>query len=600
MSILVSVNKVSKSFGRTTLFNNLSFGLDEKTKLGLIGANGSGKSTLLKLLASLEEPDEGEITKRSGLNLIYLAQSDIFDESLSVHDAIVQSLEKNISDKIERDVLANKILNLAGFTDTTQSIKSLSGGWKKRLAIARSIIQKPDILLLDEPTNHLDIESRLWLEGLLQRANFAFVVISHDRTLLQNVCEETMELSRQYPEGYLRLSYPYEKFLDVKADFLEGQLKEEMTLKNKVRRETEWLRKGPKARTTKAKSRIQDAYELEKEFIEVKQRNRSNKSIGVGFEHSQNETRMLIKLRKISKSFGDKNIISDFNFTLNPGKRIGLLGSNGCGKSTLIKIIEGKLEPDQGTVKPAYELKIVSFDQDRSILCQTDTLKQALQPNGSDTVIYQEKPVHIITWAKRFLFDPDQIKSPVSSFSGGEQARILLARLMMEPADVLLLDEPTNDLDIASLEVLEQALIEFPGAIVFSTHDRLLMEHVATEILAFEDDQKVVPYADVQQWLQRRKQKSPGKSQKETKEKPRKEKSNKKRLTYKDQYELDHIEKNIAEAEKTVVELEKKTQDSAVLADPEELKLVCEKLTNAHSKVERLYARWQDLEDKKA
>lgn len=600
MSTLVSIHKIIKSFGNLTLFQGLSFGLSQGEKLGLIGANGTGKSTLLKMIAGLDEPDDGKIIKRSGLKLVYLAQFDEFDEKLSVHDAIFKSLKQHHSDDGERTVLTNKILNIAGFTNTMQIVCRLSGGWKKRLAIARAISQNPDILLLDEPTNHLDIEGRLWLENLLKKENFAFVVISHDRRLLQNVCKETMEISRQYPDGFLRLAHPYQRFLQLKADFLEAQEKEELSLHNKVRRETEWLKRGPKARTTKAKSRIQEAGELEQQLLEVKQRNQSNKSIGLGFEHSQNESRVLIKLHKVSKSYGDNNIIQDFSITLHPKKRIGLLGNNGCGKSTLIKLIGGQLAPDKGVVKTTYEIKTVIFDQDRSRLCQTDTLKEALQPNGSDTVIYQGRAVHIITWAKRFLFHPDQMYSSISSFSGGEQARILLARLMMEPADVLLLDEPTNDLDIASLEVLEQALLEFPGAIVFATHDRQLMECVATDILAFEEDRKITPYTDIHQWLQNRQIKMSEKfAVKIEKNGTAKPKQQLKKLTYKDQYELDHIEERIQETEKKLEDIQIKSQDPKIVSQPQELKAIYEELTKTQTEVETLYSRWQELEEKR-
>jgi len=490
MSILVTLQNLSKSFGTQVLFKGITFGLFENEKLALIGPNGTGKSTLLKIIAGQEDLDDGTVTFKKGIRLVYQAQADEFDESLTVEQALVKALSRLHLhlDETETYVKVQKILSLAEFEDGMQMVSTLSGGWRKRLAISCALVQEPDLLLLDEPTNHLDVEGILWMEALLKKARFAFVVITHDRYFLENITNRIVELSPRYHQGFLKTEGHYSDFLEKRESFISEQEKKEVILSNKVRREVEWLRKGPKARTTKAKYRINDAYELQDQLVDIKQRNRAEKSAAFDFESTEKKSKVLIKTHAISKSLGGKTLLQKLTFKLSPGMRIGLVGRNGSGKSTLMKLLAEKLKPDEGTVKLGLNVKVVSFEQDRKQLNPQESIKEALAPTGGDTVIYREKPVHIITWAKRFLFKPEQINSLVSTLSGGEKARILIARLMLQPADVLLLDEPTNDLDIASLDILEKTLLDFPGAIVLVTHDRALLDRVATQILALDGE----------------------------------------------------------------------------------------------------------------
>lgn len=604
MAILCSVKNLEKSFGAQHLFQGLSFGLFEGEKLGLIGANGTGKSTLLKILMGEEDSDDGEVTFKSGLRRACVAQQDQFDESLDVEHAILKSLQKSGMDAVERQVKTQMVLGLSGFSDPKQPVSTLSGGWRKRLAIASAVVQEPEILFLDEPTNHLDIEGVLWLENLLKRARFAFVVITHDRYFLENVTNRIMELGKRYEQGVFRVEGNYSVFLERRTNYLLEKEKQEEILSNKVRREVEWLRRGPKARTTKAKSRIEDALDLQSEFKELKSRNRSEQKAGFDFEAAEEKGKVLIKAHHISKSLGGKMLLNKLSLKLCQGMKLGLMGKNGSGKSTLMNLLAGTLELDAGTLKYGDNVRVVRFDQHRRDLDPAESLHSALSPTGGDTVIYRDKPVHIITWAKRFLFQPDQLKSSVGSLSGGEQARVMIARLMLKPADVLLLDEPTNDLDIPSLEVLEDTLREFPGAIILVTHDRYLLDRVATQILHLDGEGEATFYADVSQCLAEKnstnsaesKSREPEISAPKVKITPS---SPAKKLTYRDQFELDHMEENILKAEEELHSLKLKLEEPGLHTEPQRLTEICGLVATAQAKVDALYARWEELEKKR-
>jgi ATP-binding cassette subfamily F protein uup len=500
MPVLLSVQNLSKSFGPRLLFKGITLGLSDEQHTGLIGPNGSGKSTLLKVLAGLELADEGEIVARRQLRAGYVAQEDVFEESQTAEQCLANVIEHGHGDEHDRELAANVMLARIGFQDAQQPVSSLSGGWRKRLAIARQLIREPQLLLLDEPTNHLDLEGIVWLENLLKSAPFACLIVSHDRQFLENATNRTIELNRAYPQGFLSVDGSYSQFLQRREEFLAAQRSEQQSLAGRVRREIAWLQRGAKARTTKAKGRIQQAERMMADLADLKSRNTAQGAAGIDFFASQRKTRKLLEARDVAISRGGRMLFTGVNFVLAPGTKLGLLGPNGSGKTTLIKLLTGELEPDAGTITRAEQLKVVTFDQNRAQLDRSETLRAALSPRGGDTVTYRGDSMHITAWAKRFLFRTEQLDMYVGEMSGGEQARILIARLMLHPADVLILDEPTNDLDIPTLDVLEESLEDFPGALVLVTHDRYLLDSLSTELLALEGKGGANVYADLAQW----------------------------------------------------------------------------------------------------
>ncbi len=354
------------------------------------------------------------------------------------------------------------------------------------VALARQLVRDPDLLLLDEPTNHLDLEGILWLEELLSAARFSFLVISHDRYFLENVTNRVIDLNQSYADGYLSIKGTYSDFLLKRDEYLDAQAARETALASRVRREVEWLHRGAKARRTKAKGRIQQAGQMMEDLAELKTRNAGQSAMQIDFSATHRQTRKLLSAKDVKKEMGGRLLFDHLNMVLSPGTRLGLLGRNGSGKSTLIRLLSGQLQPDSGEVWLAEGLRVVVFDQSRRQLDRNLTLRQAISLNGTDTVVYRDQGMHITAWARQFLFRAEQLDMPVSNLSGGEQSRVLIARLVQQPADLLILDEPTNDLDIPSLEVLEESLSDFPGALLLVTHDRFMLDRVSTELLALD------------------------------------------------------------------------------------------------------------------
>jgi ATP-binding cassette subfamily F protein uup len=605
MAVLLKTDSLSKSFGVRTLFRGINLSLDDQQHVGLIGPNGAGKSTLLKILAGLEHQDEGTIEGRRQMRVAYLAQEDVFPPGLNVEEAVLTGLsEDDHRDEHEQQVEAQIVLSRMGFTDFGLRVDTLSGGWRKRLALARELIKHPDLLLLDEPTNHLDLEGIMWLEKFLQQSRFACLLISHDRYFLEKVADRIIELNQAYPDGYLSIDGTYSDFLEKREDFLAAQQAREQSLASQVRREIEWLKGGAKARTTKAKGRIQQAHTMMADLADLKTRNNLQQAVEIEFDASGRQTRKLIAVKKVSKSLGDRVLFRDLSFTLSPQMTLGLLGPNGSGKSTLLKILKGDLVPDSGTVERASELRVVSFDQNRASLGdKSQPLRRALAPHG-DKLFFQGSELHVSGFARRFLFRDEQLDMPLASLSGGEQSRVLIARMMLQPADVLLLDEPTNDLDIPSLEVLEESLDGFAGAVVLVTHDRYLLDRLSTDLIALDGQGGANAYADLSQWeaAQQRQADAPAKtvvkppaaSSDNTKKPP----PGIRRLSYMEQREWEQIESKIVDAEEVLHAAQREMDDPKVLADRNKLDAVCRRVESAQVSVQKLYARWEELEAK--
>ncbi len=618
MSSLITCKNISKSFGAQTLFSGINLAVNGGDRIGVIGPNGSGKSTLLKILCGLEEADEGQVLRQKYSVFSYLAQSDSFDDALSITENLYAALAESSIEETEKYNRIHSLVSKAEFPEPDSEVGLLSGGWRKRLAICRSLLLSPDLLVMDEPTNHLDIEGILWLEKILSGGNApeAYLLVSHDRRFLENCTNRVVELSAVYPEGTMQVNGSYSRFLEVREAFLAGQQEEEVRLANKARREIEWLRRGPKARTSKAKYRIDEAHKLTDDLAGVKARNRAVSSVQIDFDATGRKTKKLLELKSVSKAYGELELFENLDMVLAPGTKIGLLGRNGCGKSTLMKILAGAaddekiafLKPDSGSVKAADNIQVVSFDQKREAIDPEITLRRALAPDG-DSVVFRGRSLHVVSWAKKFLFRPDQLETPVGQLSGGEQARILIAGLMRQPADILLLDEPTNDLDIASLDVLEASLLDFPGAVVLVSHDRFLLSRLCDRVLGFGGPDGVAWYADYTQWIAELEAEKKKKQQKKkillkgdgSEKKIGAGSKNKKpgKLTYMDQREYDQIEGKIADAEARVEALQQEMDSSEIVAKASELARVWEELEDARAGVDALYARWEELEEKK-
>ncbi|MFL6237815.1 MAG: ABC-F family ATP-binding cassette domain-containing protein [Thermoanaerobaculia bacterium] len=597
-TLLLSCDSVGKGFGRP-LFENLSFGVFEGDRVGLIGPNGSGKSTLLKILAGSEEPDSGIRSLRRGVRMGYVPQDPLFPTGKTVEEVVTEALMDDPAEDFEKISRVAVTLGRAGFNDPAQAVDILSGGWRKRLAIARELVKEPDVLLMDEPTNHLDVEGILWLEDLLQSEPHAYLVVSHDRYFLENVTSRVLELDGRYPDGLFQAQGAYSDFLEKRDEILRNQAEYQASLANKVRTEVEWLKRGAKARTTKAKGRIQEANRMITELEELKARTGAAASAraGIDFNATDRKTKKLLVAEGLAKSFDGKRIVHGLDVKLTPGLRLGLIGPNGSGKTTLLSLLDGSLEPDAGTIHRADWLKTVRFEQSRETLDKTVSLRRALAPEG-DSVLYQGRSIHVAAWAKRFLFRAEQLDTPVSRLSGGEQARILIARLMLRPADLLILDEPTNDLDIPTLEVLEDSLLEFPGALVLVTHDRYLLESVSTVVLALNGQGNAEYFADYAQWESARESAPPPPKPAVPKPAPPKPAKDPKRLSYKEKQEWEGMEAKILEAEDRLAAAQAAVEDPAVATDPAALQERCAELEAARVAVEGLYARWAELEEK--
>jgi len=602
---IISAQGLSKRYGAAPLFKNISFTVSEGARIGVIGPNGSGKSTLLEMLCGKVKPDSGEIAVRKGTKLSYVKQISEFEPGVTIRAVIESALERANVPQAERAGRFAETLGRAGFAELEIPAATLSGGWRKRLAIAEALVQNPDILLLDEPTNHLDLAGIEWLEALLQRMSFASVVVSHDRYFLENVTSEMVEIDRAYEDGALRVKGNYSRFLEAKEEHLHAQRNRQEALENRVHAEIEWLRRGPKARATKAKARIDKAHKMISELAEMKVRSSVNNA-QIDFSASNRQTKQLIELDGVSCKIGDRTLFENLHFRVTSGMRVGLVGPNGSGKTTLLRLLRGDLAPAEGKIRKAEPLRMVYFDQNRE-LDPDVLLRRALAPD-SDAIIYQDRVIHVASWAARFLFTGEDLNRRVGQLSGGERARVLIAQLMLQPADVLLLDEPTNDLDIPTLEILEESLLEFRGALVLVTHDRYMLDRVSSIVLGFDGLGGIERFADYSQWEVWQESREREKAKTGSPEVIASRRTTidaapptamKRKLSYRESRELEGMEQRIAEAEQELRDRQAALQDSAIISDGPRLHSASLRLDEARKTVEELYARWAELEHKK-
>jgi ATP-binding cassette subfamily F protein uup len=598
---IINAQGITKSFGGDPLFQNISFTVSEGDRIGLIGPNGSGKSTLLRILTGSVSPDGGELATRKRLRFSFVEQDSKFEAEDTVRSVIETSLELAALPESERIARMAETLGRAGFQNLEVEAATLSGGWQKRLAIAQALVQEPDVLLLDEPTNHLDLAGIEWLETVLAEAAFACVVVSHDRCFLENIATEMVELSQVYPNGLLRVRGNYSTFLEKKEEFLHAQSKRQEALENLVHNEIEWLRRGAKARTRKSKARIGKANELMGELADLDTRTRTA-TTQLDFLATDRKTKRLIELEDLTYQIGDRTLFAGLNFVVSAGRRVGLVGPNGSGKTTLLRLLRGDLTPTSGEIRRADWLRIVYFDQSRE-LDPNMVLRRALAPEG-DSVIYQDRVIHVASWAARFLFTSEQLNQPVGKLSGGERARVLIAQLMLQPADVLLLDEPTNDLDIPTLEILEESLLEFRGALVLVTHDRHMLDRISTIVLGL-DGGGAESFADYSQWESwQAGRKESVKILARVKDAPfvgtaaGKPTPARRKLAYLEAREYATIEQRIAEAEQALHAKRAQLEDPAIASDGPRLVAVHEEMETAQKTLDELYLRWSELEAK--
>ena len=601
--LLLNTNKISKAFGVEPLFRNVSLSIHDGDRLGLIGPNGSGKSTLLQIMAGRLEPDTGDMVIRGGTRLVYVPQDSQFAPGESIRTVLRRALALAKVPESEWQGRESETMGRTGFKDLDAEAATLSGGWRKRLSIAEAFVQHPDVVLLDEPTNHLDLAGIEWLEKFLQGAPFACVVISHDRYFLENVPTRMAELNRVYPDGLYYVDGNYSAFLEKKAEFLHAQSKRQDALENRVRIEMEWLRRGPKARATKAKARIDNAGELIAELSDLKSRGQTS-TAGFDFAASGRKTKRLIHMEGVGFSYdeGGRPLFQDLDFTITSGMRVGLVGANGSGKTTLLQLFRGELQPTKGEIQRADNLRIVYFDQKRQINPEL-TLRRALAAD-SDSVIYRERVIHVASWASRFLFTSEQLDQPVSKLSGGERARVLIANLMLEPADLLLLDEPTNDLDIPTLEILEESLLEFEGALVLVTHDRYMLDRVSTVVLGLDGLGQAETFADYGQWeYWQRAQGSANSDGSSPASGPvaveaKTPASGKKKLSYLEAREYATIEERVEAAEERLNAARDLLDEPSVATNADALTAALHEMEQAQGEADELYARWAELTEK--
>lgn len=596
---ILNAEKISKTYGEKVLFDKVVLGVNKGDKIGVIGVNGTGKSTFLKIIAGIEEPDAGEIVSGRGVTVSYLAQAPQFNPG----DTIVSYVIKDKNNASEAE--AKTILTKLGITDFDAAINTLSGGQRKRIALARTLVSPAEVLILDEPTNHLDSDMVIWLEEYIKKFRGELIMVTHDRYFLDNVTNRIVELDGGKLYGY---DTNYSGFLELKTQREEMERATEAKRANILRRELEWIRRGCQARSTKQQARI-DRYEDMKEASRQARASFENKAL----EMNSVSTRLgkkTIELSDICKSFGEKKVIDDFTYIFLRDDRIGIIGKNGCGKSTLMKIITGNLKPDSGSVEIGDTVRIGYFMQENEPLDEKMTVLEFVRSIGEYVTTATGKAT-ASQMCEKFLFGPKSQWTPISKLSGGEKRRLYLLSVLMSAPNVLILDEPTNDLDIETLEILEDYLDGFAGIVIVVSHDRYFLDRTVDRIFSFEGGGRLKQYEGGFSDYYEKKQAENGiasdgavQSVKEavsgdtTSAKPKKyykERENKLKFTYAEQKEYDTIDDDIASLESKIEELDGEIAGAATQYS--RLNELMQEKADVEAQLEHKMDRWVYLND---
>ena len=593
---LITLIDVQLAFGHHALLDHANFSIQEGERIGLIGRNGAGKSSLLRILDGRIQADDGEVVRLSTLKAITVEQEPKLDEDKTVYDNLVGDfMEKEDWARPSRAQAMIDQLNLDG----QDKITGLSGGTRKRIALAKAILEEPDLLLLDEPTNHLDFDGILWLEQIIKQSKCAYVIITHDRRFLDEVTTRIVELDR----GILH-SYPgnFSQWQTQKASWLAAEQQQNERFDKFLAQEEVWIRKGIEARRTRNEGRVRRLEALRKERAARRER---IGNVNFAIDSGERSGKLVAELKNIRHQFGEKVVIDGYSTTIMRGDRIGIIGPNGAGKTTLLKIILGKITPTSGSVKLGTNLNIAYFDQMREQLDENAPLTEVINP-GSEWIEIGQTRKHVMSYLGDFLFSPARAQSPVSSLSGGERARLLLARLFARPANVLVMDEPTNDLDIETLELLEQLLQEFDGTVLLVSHDRSFLDNVITQTIAYEGSTHWHDYiGGYNDWLMQR-----AKTPTQTKTKPpevsedkkiqeRVKTPNKSKLSSWEARELEEIPEKIATLETRQQQLSEELSNPDLYANGnDKAQTVQDELAKIEEDLLKLFERWEILEAK--
>lgn len=583
---LLQLKEIALSIGQTKLFSDLDLAIEEKSRLCIVGRNGSGKTTLMKIIAGSLEPDEGEIKMQPGLRITYMPQDPTFPEDMTALQ-YVESQEHATHYDAERLLDALQV-------SYDKRLENLSGGEARRVSLAHALVGDPDILLLDEPTNHLDVATIAWLEETIKNYRGSIIIISHDRTFLNNVTSATLWLE----QGKIRrLNKSYQHFDEWAEKLLEEEAKVQLRLSKLIEQETEWSRAGITARRKRNQGRLRRLYELrERKASQLRALKMARLTADTGEESSQS----IIDARNISKSYGDIKLIDDFTTRISKGDKVGIIGPNGTGKTTLLRMLIGELKPDAGKVKIGKRLDFVYLDQRRAALDPTKTLWETLCPNGGDHVNVQGKFKHVVGYLKEFMFLPEQAKSKVGILSGGEKNRLLLAMSFAKPSNLLVLDEPTNDLDMDTLDRLQDMLCEYEGTIILVSHDRSFLDNVVTSTIVLEGDGKAIEYSGgYSDYLKQRKNPNVTIKASVPEKKPIAEKrvTAPTKLSFKQQHALKVLPEMIEKLDDKIHAIEMQLSDGAIFTENLTLANQLSKdLNESKAEKDRLEHEWLELE----